>query len=69
VFRLVEVLVQCVGGVDRVEFFGCISAGVFEDDFGAAGVFWWEVLAKVVVGVARGGLLERRELGIGELVE
>lgn len=36
----VEVLVQRVRGVDRVEFFGGIFAGIFEDDFLAAGVFY-----------------------------
>lgn len=36
----IEVLVQGVGRVDRFEFLGCIFAGVFEDYFLAAGVFY-----------------------------
>lgn len=35
-----QVLVQCVGGVDGVEFLGGVFTGVFEDDLLAAGVFF-----------------------------
>jgi hypothetical protein len=37
--RGIEVLVEGVGWVDGLEFLGGVFAGVFEDDFGAAGVF------------------------------
>ena len=40
----VEVLVQCVGGVDMVEFFRGIFAGVLEDDLLPARVFYYASL-------------------------
>lgn len=52
VFVFWKVFLQSVRGVDGVEFFGGVFAGVFEDDFGAAGVFGEEVCH--VVGAALG---------------
>lgn len=35
-----QVFVEGVGGVNGVEFLGGVFAGIFEDDFLAAGVFF-----------------------------
>jgi hypothetical protein len=49
VLRGVEVFVQRVGRVDRVELFGGVLAGVLEDDLGAAGVFCPELVGRSVL--------------------
>lgn len=38
-FRFIQILVERIGGVDRLEFFRGIFTGIFEDDLGAARVF------------------------------